>query len=94
VLARPTDRDALAIEVVDEGPGIAPSERQRVFERFHRGPPSGGGADGGTGLGLAIARWAVGLHGGTIEVADPAGSGGQGCRIRVLLPGRTDTRLR
>ena len=97
VLARPTDREMLAIEVVDEGPGIAPTERERVFERFHRGPSSGGGggADGGTGLGLAIARWAIGLHGGTIEVADPPSSDGtgRGCRIRVLLPRRTDTRL-
>lgn len=90
VLARVADGETLVIEVVDEGPGIDPVERERVFERFHRGA-AGGGADGGTGLGLAIARWAVGLHGGTIEVADdPAGA-----RIRVLLPhGSTDTRTR
>jgi signal transduction histidine kinase len=70
----------LALEVADEGPGIAPADRARVFERFHRG---GDGRDGGTGLGLAIARWAVELHGGRIEVADE----GPGCRIRVLIPG-------
>jgi signal transduction histidine kinase len=70
----------LALEVADEGPGIAPADRARVFERFHRG---GHGRDGGTGLGLAIARWAVELHGGRIEVADE----GPGCRIRVLIPG-------
>jgi signal transduction histidine kinase len=69
------------LEVSDEGPGIAPAERTRVFERFTRGErPTGGG----TGLGLAIARWAVDLHGGTIGVVEPAA--GHGCRIRVTLP--------
>jgi len=82
VLAQLADGETLVMEVIDEGPGIAPAERERVFERFHRGASSGSGADGGTGLGLAIARWAVGLHGGTIEVADDP----VGCRIRVLLP--------
>ncbi|MEV6640505.1 ATP-binding protein [Amycolatopsis sp. NPDC051371] len=69
------------IDVCDEGPGIAPADRVRVFERFTRGErPSGGG----TGLGLAIARWAVELHGGTIGVVEP--SAGVGSRIRVTLP--------
>lgn len=73
----------VALEVADEGPGIAPGDRARVFERFYRGS-SGGSADGRTGLGLAIARWAVELHGGRIEVAAPEGPG---CRIRVVIPG-------
>ena len=64
--AGPTD-DALVLEVRDEGPGIAPAERERVFERFTRGERATGG---GTGLGLAIARWVVDLHGGTIAVVD------------------------
>lgn len=69
------------IDVCDQGPGIAPADRVRVFERFTRGErPSGGG----TGLGLAIARWAVELHGGTIGVVSP--SAGVGSRIRVTLP--------
>ena len=95
VLAHHLDRNTLAVEVVDEGPGIDPVERERVFERFHRGGSPGGGADGGTGLGLAIARWAVSLHGGTIEVSDadrPGDTGPDdrsGCRIRVLLPTRS-----
>ncbi|MBL1073758.1 HAMP domain-containing protein [Nocardia sp. 2] len=70
-------RGAVIIEVQDDGPGIPPSERARVFERFTRG---GRTTSGGTGLGLAIARWIVELHGGTIAVADP------GSRIRVTLP--------
>lgn len=56
----------LRLEVADQGPGIAPAERERVFERFTRGATS----DGGTGLGLAIARWAVELHGGVIDVVE------------------------
>jgi hypothetical protein len=63
------------IEVCDEGPGIPPGERVRVFDRFDRG--SGQAADGGTGLGLAIARWVVDLHGGRISVAEPDGSVGE-----------------
>ncbi|UOX89760.1 ATP-binding protein [Amycolatopsis sp. FBCC-B4732] len=73
--------DEVRIDVCDEGPGIAPADRVRVFERFTRGERSTGG---GTGLGLAIARWAVELHGGTIGVVDPAP--GTGSRIRVTLP--------
>jgi signal transduction histidine kinase len=72
---------SLALEVLDEGPGIPVAERGRVFQRFDRGSATGG--DGGTGLGLAIARWAVDLHGGTIEVAESP----RGCRILVTLPG-------
>lgn len=67
----------VVLEVRDEGPGIAPEDRSRIFERFTRGERAGGG---GTGLGLAIARWVVDLHGGTIAVVDP------GSCIRVTLP--------
>lgn len=71
------------IEVADEGPGIPEGERVRVFERFTRGGDGGGQpTGGGTGLGLAIARWAVELHGGTIEVAPSD----RGALIRVDLP--------
>ncbi|HEX8865000.1 MAG TPA: HAMP domain-containing sensor histidine kinase [Lentzea sp.] len=69
--------DSVVLEVRDEGPGIAPADRSRIFERFTRGERAGGG---GTGLGLAIARWVVDLHGGTIAVVDP------GSCIRVTLP--------
>jgi signal transduction histidine kinase len=84
--------DALVLEVADEGPGIAPADRERVFERFTRGDRATTG--GGTGLGLAIARWVVNLHGGTISVVDPepkprpnpANDRGPGCLMRVVLP--------
>ncbi len=75
------------LEVADEGPGVAPQDRERVFERFGTLPDSTGG---GTGLGLAIARWVTDLHGGRITVVDPvpgpASSSGVGARFRVELP--------
>ncbi|ATG51681.1 two-component sensor histidine kinase [Brachybacterium vulturis] len=86
--ARTEQDDGVRIDVHDEGPGIAREDRSRVFERFQRG----GYADtsGGTGLGLAIARWAVGLHGGSIEVLDDPRSEhaqeGRSSLIRVMLP--------
>ena len=73
------------VDVADEGPGIAPGERQRVFERFTRGnapAQTGQVSTGGTGLGLAIVRWAAELHGGSVQVADSA----RGCVMRLTLP--------
>ncbi|MFJ9773330.1 sensor histidine kinase [Kitasatospora sp. NPDC101157] len=88
VRARPDGEDGgLLLEVQDEGPGIPPADRSRVFERFSRSgtaTAAGPGSDGGTGLGLAIARWAVDLHGGRIAVAESP----RGCRIEVRLPGQ------
>jgi signal transduction histidine kinase len=79
--ARRLEEGGVRVEVCDEGPGIPPGERVRVFDRFDRG--SRQAADGGTGLGLAIARWVVDLHGGRISVAENAAPG---CVIRVDLP--------
>lgn len=71
------------VEVRDAGPGIAPADRERVFEPFGTlGDPTGGG---GTGLGLAIARWVTDLHGGVIGFADPE-PGAVGARVVVDLP--------
>ncbi|KQR96629.1 histidine kinase [Williamsia sp. Leaf354] len=77
-IAARSEPTATVIEVADQGPGVAPAERSRIFERFTRG----GSRDGQTGLGLAIARWAIALHDGEIEVVDDP----DGCRIRVRLP--------
>ena len=71
------------LEVDDEGPGIAPDELERVFERFYRGDGRSGADGGGAGLGLAIARWIVDLHGGTIRAERRAP---QGSRMVVTLP--------
>ncbi|MGH3331364.1 MAG: HAMP domain-containing sensor histidine kinase [Nocardioidaceae bacterium] len=74
------DDGQVLLDVVDEGPGIAPADRSAVFQRFTTGAAATG--DGGTGLGLAISRWVADLHGGSIEVADSV----SGCHIRVALP--------
>ena len=71
------------LEVVDQGPGIASDELDRVFERFYRSDRARSTDAGGAGLGLAIARWIVELHGGTIAATDAQPAG---CRIVVELP--------
>lgn len=68
------------LEVEDDGPGIAPDERQRVFERFYRVP---GTVSDGTGLGLAIADEIARVHGGQLWVGE--GSGGRGARFTLVL---------
>jgi two-component system, OmpR family, phosphate regulon sensor histidine kinase PhoR len=61
---------APVIEVADNGPGIPPSDLERVFERFYRVDRSRGRNPGGTGIGLAIVRHLVDLLGGTIAAAN------------------------
>jgi two-component system sensor histidine kinase BaeS len=64
------------VTVTDEGPGVAPELRERVFERFFRADPSRSRASGGSGLGLAIAREIAVAHGGRVWVVphDPHGA--------------------
>jgi two-component system OmpR family sensor kinase len=76
--------DGVELTVVDEGPGIAPAARERVFERFHR---IAGDATPGSGLGLAIAKAVVDHHRGTIELGSAhAGDAAPGLLVRVWLP--------
>ena len=75
------------LDVTDEGPGIDPADRERIFERF------GTASAGGTGLGLAITRWVAELHGGTIIALDPE-PGRSGARLRLTLPLEPPTRVR
>jgi signal transduction histidine kinase len=72
---------AAQIEVADEGPGIPPEERERIFEPFHRAP----GAAAGAGLGLAIVREIARRHGGSVQVVGER----PGARFRLELPGAT-----
>ncbi|WP_310722974.1 HAMP domain-containing sensor histidine kinase [Streptomyces sp. N2A] len=79
---RPTDPVAV-LTVDDDGPGIAPEERQQVFQRFHRraGSP-------GSGLGLTLVAQQVALHRGTVRILDrPTGTG---VRFEVHLPRPAD----
>ena len=73
------------LEVVDEGPGIPPADRDRVFESFYTGKPPADGKVKGSGLGLAIAREYALAHGGRIEALDRA-DGQRGARFRLFLP--------
>jgi signal transduction histidine kinase len=60
--------------VTDEGPGIAPEDQARLFERFFVGSPDGSGR-GGAGIGLPTALAIAQAHGGTIEVDSELGRG-------------------
>lgn len=71
------------LSVADDGPGIPPDQRARVFERFARLDDARAAHGGGTGLGLAITRDIVEAHGGSV-VVDP--DGGPGTRMVVRLP--------
>jgi signal transduction histidine kinase len=70
------------IEVADTGQGIAPDDRDRVFEPFVQGAGRESRSDGAAGLGLAIARAIVEAHGGRIWLADCT----QGTSVRFSLP--------
>jgi two-component system OmpR family sensor kinase len=69
------------LRIVDTGPGIAPAERQRVFDRFYRPP---GTSPPGSGLGMAIVKAIADAHGASIALdADP---GGPGLAVTVAFP--------
>lgn len=70
--------------VEDDGNGIAPNDRQRVFDRFVRLEESRNRDEGGSGLGLAIVQQVVHAHGGRVWVEE---SELGGARFEVLLPG-------
>jgi two-component system sensor histidine kinase GlrK len=76
------DKTQTVIDVIDSGPGVAPEERESIFESFFRGRSKASGPIQGTGLGLAIAREFTEAHGGHISVAT-TGSGGH---FRIVLP--------
>ena len=72
-----------AIEVDDNGPGIAREHRAHVFGRFYRIDSSRSQHTGGSGLGLAIARWAVETNNGSIGLEDKPD---RGSLFRIVLP--------
>ncbi len=69
--------DQAYLEVADEGPGIGPAHRERLFDMFYSGRSHG------VGLGLALVKQIVDQHGGRIEVLDRDGTG---TCFRVTLP--------
>jgi PAS domain S-box-containing protein len=74
VSASPED-GFVRISVRDSGPGIAPGQLSRIWERFHRADSSRSRQDGGTGLGLAIVRSIVEAHGGSVSAESEVGKG-------------------
>jgi len=73
----------VVLDVTDEGPGVAPSERERVFDPFFQGKARADAPVKGTGLGLAIVREYVMAHGGKVDIVD---SRGQGAHFQVRFP--------
>jgi signal transduction histidine kinase len=74
------DGERLELVLADEGPGVAPEVRERLFQPF-----ASFGKKRGTGLGLAVARRFVEDHGGTLDLL-PAAEGATGARFRIALP--------
>ena len=68
-----------SVAVSDEGPGIAPGDQQRIFERFERAHAK----EGGTGLGLAISRRLARSMGGDVTIDSAPG---EGARFTLTLP--------
>ncbi|MCX4845174.1 HAMP domain-containing sensor histidine kinase [Streptomyces sp. NBC_00893] len=84
VSVRPAERGDVVVAVTDDGAGVPPEERERIFERFVRLDDARTRDDGGAGLGLAIARDVAARHGGRLTVGD-AREGG--ARFELRLPG-------
>lgn len=83
VIRAARDDNIISIAIADQGEGIPPQDRPRIFDRFYRVEKSRSRAHGGVGLGLAIAKMLTELQGGTIEVASEMG---RGSTFTVRLP--------
>jgi len=75
----------VVMDVMDDGPGILPQDRSRVFEAFYQGGSEYTGHVKGTGLGLAIVKEYVNAHNGSVEIIV---DGNPGAHLRVILPSR------
>nr|WP_264202438.1 sensor histidine kinase [Streptomyces hydrogenans] len=76
----------LVLTVQDDGPGIPPADRARVFDRFTRLDEARARSTGGAGLGLPIARDLATSHGGTLTAEEPPGPG---ALLMARFPSRT-----
>ena len=83
-----SEGQSVRIQVMDQGPGIAPQNKERIFQRFERVEETK--SISGIGLGLYVVRQIVNAHGGTIEVKSDLGAGSA---FVVRLPMRAMGRL-
>jgi two-component system OmpR family sensor kinase len=81
---------AVAIQVIDSGPGLSPDEAAQVFERFWRADKARSRAKGGSGLGLAIVAQIIEAHGGTVQF-DSAVEAGTTVTVTLPVANRTPT---
>jgi signal transduction histidine kinase len=79
------------IEVIDQGPGLAPGEEETIFARFHRGTVGRASRRRGTGLGLPIARELAGRWDGTVTLANAPGGGAVGTLTLPVTDGDAPT---
>ena len=79
------DDEHVEVSVADQGIGIAPTDVDRIFERFYRADQARSRATGGTGLGLAIVKHIATNHGGRVEVSSTLGGGST---FTLRLPAR------
>jgi signal transduction histidine kinase len=77
-----TREESVYLHVIDDGPGIAPADRDRVFDRFFRTDTARTRTADGTGLGLAISRAIAERHDGTLELGHEEG----GAHLVLTLP--------
>jgi len=82
ILAQKTQND-IVMDIIDSGPGVAPDDRDRIFDPFYQGRKPSHSPTSGTGLGLSIAREYVKAQGGTLALMD--GEAG-GAHFRIILP--------
>jgi two-component system sensor histidine kinase QseC len=73
--------DRVQLQILDDGPGVAESERERIFDRFYRAPGNG---ERGSGIGLALVSRIAQLHGATVSTG--AGLDGRGFGITIAFP--------
>lgn len=76
--------EQIEIELCDQGPGIPPADREKIFDMFYTAQQGDRSNRQGTGLGLAICRGMVGAHGGSVSAHE--GQNGRGTRMRITLP--------
>ena len=79
-------RGIVRIDMQDQGPGVAPADRARIFEPFFRGEVQPDDAVRGTGIGLSIVREYIQAHGGRVDLL----SDGPGAHFRIELPHVSD----